>query len=96
MSPGATQPDQVSAQAIDAFSKAAFGDPGQCQVIQRDAVEPCPRLGAALAQGGLRFSPLRAERRWIGVEIQATADDLPALGGQGLPAQRHIEAEAVE
>lgn len=96
MGAGAAQPDEVGAQAIDTGGEAALGDLRQGLVIQLNAVKPRPRLGATLAQGGLMLGPLGAERSRVGVEIQAPTDDLPALGGQGLPTQRHVEAEAVE
>lgn len=92
----AAQPHKVCAQAIDTGGKTALSDLRQCLIIQGNAVEPRPRLGAAIAQGGLLRSPLAAKRGRIAVEIQAAADNLPALGGQGLPAQGHIEAKAVE
>lgn len=86
MGPSAAQPDQVSTQTIDTGGKAALGNLRQGLIIQLDTVQPRPRLSAALAQRCLLFGPLGAEGGGIAVEIQATPEDLPALGRQGLPA----------
>ena len=85
MRPGTAQPDQVGAQTIDTGGKTALGDLRQGLVIQFDTVEARARLASAFAQSRLLLGPLCAESHRVAVEIQAAADDLPALSRQGLP-----------
>lgn len=96
MSTGGAQPDQIGAQAIDAGSEAALADLAQHRVIQRDIGQALAGIAAALGESFLLALPALQEGCGIGIEGQASADDLGALGRLRLAIEGQVEAETVE
>jgi hypothetical protein len=94
--PGGTQPDEISAQAIDAGSEAALSDFAQGLVIQRNAGQYTPGLLTTLAQGMLGGFPFGAKRRGIMIKRQAPANDFAAFGGYSMATESNVQAEAIE
>ncbi|MDT4813331.1 hypothetical protein FQZ97_463110 [compost metagenome] len=93
---GGAQPDQVGAQAVDAGGEAALGDVIEGGIVQGNAGQACPRVLATVGQGLLFAAPLSDEGLRIGVEGQATANDLGAFGRLRLAVLADLEAEAVQ
>ncbi|MNN71460.1 hypothetical protein D3C81_1873990 [compost metagenome] len=84
MRTGRTQPDQISAQAVDSSGKAALGNLHQRFIVEGNARQCAARVLAALTQRLLLALPFGAKLLRVAVEIQASADDLPALSRCGL------------
>ncbi|MNI76447.1 hypothetical protein D3C73_1326770 [compost metagenome] len=78
------QPDQIGTQAIDTGGEAALGNLRQRFVVEGNARQCAAGFFAALTQRLLLALPFGAESLRITVEIQASADDLPALSRCGL------------
>ena len=80
MRTGGAQPDQIGAQAIDGGGETALADLLQGGVIQRNRRQPRTGALAALTQLILLRLPALQKGLRIGIESQAAADDLGALG----------------
>ncbi|MDT4856276.1 hypothetical protein FQZ97_906620 [compost metagenome] len=96
MGAGGAQPDQVGAQAVDAGGEAALGDFIQGGVVQGDVRQALASVLAALGEGLLLGAPAGDEGLRVGIEGQAPAHDLGALGRLRLAVLQHLEAEAIK